>query len=193
MSFARAFLSLLPAAATLTAAAQSPRDVLPVNVRFSATRAQTVSGTCCFYLTGGAADMAFHMLNGFSAAVEVNGNTTSHVTGTSRGLSTVTLLAGPRYTLPFRRVSVAGQALFGAARGFDADFTSGTRSADTATAFGMIGGGFVEVGLSRSLRLRLAQVDYSQTNLPNGTDNRQRNVRFGTGITFDVHLPQNRR
>lgn len=166
---------------------------LAVNLRYSATRAQTIPGTCCFYLLGGAADAALTVLPRVAAVVEAGGGTTARVAGTTRGLSTITLLAGPRYTQPLGRVSVAGQALFGAVRGFDADFTTSARTQDTATAFAYAVGGFVEYRLTRSLTLRPVQVDFLQTNLPNGADNRQRNVRLGAGLTFNISVPQNRR
>ena len=172
---------------------QRPADGPSVNVRFSGTRAQTVAGTCCFYLTGGAADAALPIFPRLSAVVDLTGQTTGRVANTSRGLSTITLLAGPRYSIAPSRVLFAGQALFGAARGFDADFTSGARTADTATAFSMALGGFAEYRLTQSIRLRIVQVDYLQTNLPNGSDNRQRNIRLGAGVTFTVHLPNARR
>lgn len=167
---------------------------LPINVRFAATRANAPPGTCgCFFLVGGAADAAFRVLPGVSVAVEVGGNTVGHVAGTARGLSTITLLAGPRYTVPVGRLALSGQAMFGAARGLDADFSTGTRRTDTATAFGMALGGFAEVHFSHAVSLRVAQVDYVQTNLPNGIDNRQRNIRVGAGVTFRVPLPTSRR
>ncbi len=169
-------------------------DGLPINIRFAATRANAPPGSCgCFFLVGGAADTAFAVLPRVAAVVEVAGNTVDRVAGTTRGLSTITLLAGPRYTLPVRRFALSGQALFGAARGFDADFSTATRRADTATSFGMALGGFAEVRLSRAFRLRIAQLDYVQTNLPNGADNRQRNVRLGAGVTFSVLLRGTRR
>lgn len=179
----------------LTALSQVPASQdLAVNVRFSATRAQTVPGTCCFYLAGGAADAALSVLPHVAAVVEAAGQTASRVAGTSRGLSTITFLAGPRYTQPVGpRFSVAGQALFGAVRGFDADFSTAAGTADTATAFGLALGGYAEYRLSSSLHVRVAQFDYVQTNLPNGADNRQRNIRVGAGITFTVPLPQSRR
>ena len=167
---------------------------LAVGLRYSATRAQTLSGDCCFYLQGGAADVALPVLPHASAVVEVGGGTVSRVVGTNRGLSTITLFAGPRYTQPLgSRFSFSAHALFGAARGFDADFSSAGRASDTATAFGMALGGSAAYSLSRSLSLRVAQVDYLQTNLPNGADNRQRNLRLGAGIVFIIPLPQSRR
>lgn len=170
----------------------SSGPALSANVRVSEVRAQTVPGNCCFYLKGAAADVAFALPSNLSAVIDLGGGTVSQVPGTTRGLSTITLLAGPRYTVPVRRFRIAGQALFGAVRGFDADFTTGSRPGDTATAFGMALGGFAEYQLTRSITLRWAQVDYLQTNLPNGADNRQRNVRLAAGLTFAIHLPSSR-
>lgn len=167
---------------------------LSVGLRYSATRAQTLPGTCCFYLQGGTADAALPVLPHISAVVEAGGATMGRVANTSRGLSTLTLLAGPRYTLATGpRVTLAAQGLFGAVRGFDADFTTANHMQNTATAFAYAVGGFAQYRLASRLRLRLAQVDYLQTNLPNGADNRQRNIRLGAGVTFTVSLPQSRR
>lgn len=183
---------------SLSALAQAPyrgaQPTIPVNVRFSATEANAPPGTCgCFFLTGGAADVAFRLTPTLSAVMEVSGQTVAHVNGTTRGLSTITLLAGPRYTVPMRRVSIAGQALFGAVHGFDAAFTAGPSHNDTSTNFGMALGGFAEINLTQHLALRAAQVDYVQTNLPNGADNRQRNIRLGAGLTLRLPLPASRR
>ena len=179
---------------SLAAHGLAAQIAVPVSVRFAATEANAPPGTCgCFFLTGAAADAAVIFLPRLSAAVEVGGNTVDHVAGTNRGLSTITLLAGPRYTLPLGRLSVSAQTLFGAVRGFDADFVVGAVHADTNTAFGMALGGFAEFRLTPALAVRIAQVDYVQTNLPNGADNRQRNIRVGAGITFRVPLPASRR
>jgi hypothetical protein len=165
---------------------------IPVGIRFVATQAHDTAGTASFFLTGGAADAAVPLLPRFSAAVEIAGTTTSRVPGTSRGLSTITLLAGPRFTQPMRHISLSAQALFGAVHGFDADFTTGTNHADTSTASAFAVGGFIDVPLTRTLTVRAVQIDYLQTQLPNGTDNRQGNLRVGAGLVFNIALPSKR-
>ncbi len=186
-------LSMTGIASAQSAATRSGDGRLPVGIRFVATDAKETPGGASFTLTGGGADVAFHLLPGLSAAVDVAGTTISNVPGTAHGLSTVTLLAGPRYTVPLRRVSFSGQALFGAVHGFGSDFSDGTNQTNSATAFSYSAGGFVEIGLTHSIALRAAQVEYLQTNLPNGADNRQSGVRLGAGIVFRVRLPQSRR
>lgn len=176
------------------AQARSGHEVdLPVAVRFLAAEANAPPGTCgCFWLKGGAIDAALPLLPRLSAAIEVAGVTVDRVPASPRGLSEITLLAGPRYTMPARHASISAQALFGAVRGFDSDFVVGANRADTSTNFAMALGGALEFRVSRHLSLRAAQVDLLQTNLPNGADNRQRNIRVGAGIVLHVPLPASR-
>jgi len=193
---ARSFCTLLSAAALLLGciAVQAqqvsniPAPGLPLAFRFTATEANSPPGSCgCFFLYGGAADIALPLSHSLSADVEIAGNHTRLVPGTLRGLSTITLLAGPRYRIALpRESSVFAQALFGAARGFDAEFRRDNNAVDTATAFGYALGAGYELRLTHTLTLRPAQVEYIQTNLPNGSDNRQRNIRLGAGIV--VHI-----
>lgn len=186
---AAALFVILPCISRAQSLASQRVASIPVSVRFVATQARETVGTSRFFLMGGAADAAVPILPRFSAAVEVAGTTTARAPGTTRGLSTITLLAGPRFTQPVRRASVSVQTLFGAVRGFDADFVTGANRADTSTAFAFAAGGFVDVPLTRTLSLRAVQLDYLQTQLPNGADNRQGGFRVGAGVVFHVKLP----
>ena len=190
--FAVLLTALLPCAAQAQSAASPYGAGIPVSLRFVATRAHETPGAASFFLTGGAADAAIAIVPRLSAAVEVAGTTTAQVPGTSRGLSVITLLAGPRFTQPARHVSLSLQTLFGAARGFDADFSTAAGRSDTSTAFAFAAGGFIDVPLTHSVALRAIQVDYLQTQLPNGADNRQGGLRVGAGIVFHLALPARR-
>ena len=188
------FLLLLSSAGTAFAQARSGERIdIPVGLRFTALEANAPPGTCgCFWLQGGAVDAAVPLLARLSAEVEIAGVTVHRVPASDRGLSEVTLLAGPRYTVPMGRASVSAHALFGAVRGFDADFVVGSNRADTSTNFAMALGVAPEFRLSRRLSLRAAEIDYVQTNLPNGAGDRQRSIRIGAGIVFHVPLPASR-
>ncbi|GAA3766388.1 hypothetical protein [Terriglobus aquaticus] len=166
-----------------------PAHVL-VSLRYSATRANSPPGSCgCFLLQGAALDAALPFTSRLSAVLEAAGNHANVVPGTSRQLSTVTLLAGPRYTAQFGlRHSVFAQGIFGAVRGFDADFRRGNDATDTATAFAYAIGGGYAFRLTHTVELRPIQLDLLQTNLPNGANSRQRNLRFGAGVAFTVPL-----
>ena len=184
--------AVLPAAKTIRSQAATnvgPPRIL-VGLRYAGTRANSPPGSCgCFLLQGGAIDAALPFRAGLAGVLEAAGNHASYVPGTTRELSTVTLLAGPRYTVRLgQRQSIFAQAIFGAVRGFDADFRRGSDATDTATAFAYAVGGAYEVRLTRTIDLRPVQLDLIQTDLPNGADNRQRNLRFGAGISFRVPL-----
>ncbi|SEC64903.1 hypothetical protein [Terriglobus roseus] len=172
---------------------QGQASDIPVALRFVATEANAPPGSCgCFWLKGGAIDAALPLHRRLLAEVELAASTVDRVPATTRGLSEITLLAGPRYTVPLHHATASAHALFGAVRGFDADFVLRANRADTSTNFAMAFGGALELPLSRSFSLRVAEVDFIQTNLPNGANNRQRNIRMGAGIVFHVTLPTGR-
>ena len=186
-------ISLLMGTAWGCLEAQAIRSEPPrvlVGVRYEATRANSPPGSCgCFFVQGGALDAALPLGHHWSAALEAAGGHANFVPGTARQLSTITLLAGPRYTFPLSvRSAIFTQAIFGAVRGFDADFRRSTDIADTATGFAYALGGAFEFRLSQNVLARPAQVDFIQTNLPNGADGRQRDLRFGVGLAFHVTL-----
>ena len=179
----------ISAARSQAAANAGPPHAL-IGLRYAATRASSPPGSCgCFLLQGASMDAALPFRAGVSGVVELSGNHANIVPGTSRQLSTISLLAGPRYRLRLGpRQALFAQGLFGAVRGFDADFRRGTNETDTATGFAYALGGAYEFRLTRTVNLRPIQIELIQTNLPNGADNRQRNVRFGAGVSFRVPL-----
>jgi hypothetical protein len=189
-----ALVSLI-ALAVLPVALHAQSNTLEVNLRYSTTAANAPPGSCgCFFLQGAAIDASVPVLTRLRAVVEIGGSTISHVPASTRGLSEITLLAGPRYSLPTHRMRLNAQALFGAVRGFDSDFIVATNThTDTSTNFAMAIGGSVETPITQSTLLRPIQIDYLQTSLPNGIDNRQQNIRIGAGLTFRIHLPESRR
>ena len=184
----------LPAAAQARPTTGDVPQVL-IGIRYSATRAHSPPGSCgCFLLQGAALDAALPLVSRFSAAIEIAGDHAGVVPSTTRPLSTLTLLAGPRYAFPLgRRQAFFAQGLFGAVRGFDAEFRRGDDAINTATAFAYAVGGAYELRIHQAIALRPVQVDLLQTNLPNGVDNRQRDLRFGAGISFLVPLGSSRR
>jgi hypothetical protein len=159
---------------------------LEVGIGYLGTVSNAPPGTCgCFVLDGGFADVALPITHRWSADVELAGGHAGTVADTTRGLSVVTLLAGPRWEAPMgSRWSVYGEVLFGAARGFDAVFEGTSAFNDTATAFAFEAAGGVDLRLSKKMSVRVLRLDYFQSALPNGADDRQRNLRFGSGVVF---------
>ncbi len=166
-----------------------------LGLRVTVTKANLSPGACgCFWLTGGAGDIAIPLWHAIRGVVEVAGNTTARVPDTTRGLSTITLLAGPQYSLSLpHRQAVSISALGGAVRGFDAEFRRGPVRQDTATAYAFALGGAYAVPLFRHTQLRVIDLQYLRTALPNGSDDRQSGLRIGAGLVFRAALPSRTR
>lgn len=109
-------------------------------------------------------------------------------------------LAGPTATARFGRNSVFAHALFGAAHsslgaGVSLPFISGISTGLTsATGFAMAFGGGVDIGLTKRIAIRAAQIDYVRTQfstsdallvgLSSSTGARQNSWRYSAGIVF---------
>ena len=180
--------ALIVAPCCLSQAVGNRPPAIEVSVGYLAQFSNSPPGACgCFVLQGGYADVGLPVHGRFQAVLELDGVTAGSVPEASRGLSVVTLAVGPKFRQPVgSRLSIFGQALLGAARGFDAEFIGSGPGRDTATSFALLAGGGVDFALGRRLSLRPVRVDLISTRLANGSDNAQRNVRIGGGIVFHL-------
>jgi hypothetical protein len=87
---------------------------------------------------------------------------------------------------------VFGQALVGAAHGFDSLFPQHKTNTTTssANAFAFDAGGGVEIPLNKFIAVRPAQVDYLYTTFPNAVNGWQNNLRVGGGLVLRFPRPQ---
>jgi hypothetical protein len=110
------------------------------------------------------------------------------------GLGKVAFMVGPRYTLNTSRYTekltkkhgteVFGEWLVGGAHAFDSTFP-GTNSVQTsAGAFSMQVGGGVDVAIKNGFGIRVIELDYVHTNLPNNAANSQNDVRAAFGVSW---------
>jgi outer membrane immunogenic protein len=177
---------LLPVAAM--AATPAPAQSTPtaeVAVTYNWVRTNAPPKDCgCFSMNGGSGSFAYNFTHKWSAVGEVGATNNGNVDSTGLGLTLAEFLAGGRYTLRnHSRLQPFGQVLLGAAH------TSGSLSPDqiglgAATSFAMTAGGGVDVNLSRRVALRAIQADYFLTMLPNGSSDRQNNLRLSAGLAF---------
>jgi hypothetical protein len=101
---------------------------------------------------------------------------------------------GPVVRIPFHRVTVFGEVLFGGAHtdGYgnlerSIDLGGGTLPvAGTQSPFAMAAGGGVDLKVSKRVAIRLAEVDYFLTRYTNPitSTNNQNNLRYLAGIVF---------
>lgn len=159
---------------------------MEVTLAYSADRTNTAPGTCgCFWMQGAKAEANMYFGRGLSLVAELGGAHASNVSVAGAGLSLVTYLFGPRYSIGrTRRFTPFVQFLAGGVHGFDAFFPNSTGQNLNPDAFAFAAGGGMNVALSRHLALRAMQADYLQTDLPNNASNRQNHLRIAAGVVL---------
>lgn len=183
-----------------TLAVAASAQVIPgaINVRYSEQLSNAPAGNCgCFHLEGFATDADWGLLGSstshrtsLSLAADVGVEHAGAVPKSPYGLTLTTLAAGPRLWFPVRRTHLFGQMLFGFAHGFNSEFPQGNTLVPSASSFALDLGGGADYVLTHSISVRMVQVDYLRTSLPNISTNWQNNLRLGAGITF--HFPRPR-
>lgn len=189
MQKARTILAALLCLPALCAA-QSHGIPQTVNLRYSAQISNVSPGSCgCFTLQGVAGDAywglrTFHAPVGLGLAADAGVEHAGTVGNANYGLTLTTVTAGPRFTLPAHRMQIFGQALFGFAHGSGSQFPQGNTLVPSANSFAYELGGAVDYAINNRLSLRVAQLDFLRTGLPNTTNNWQNNLRAGAGLTM---------
>jgi hypothetical protein len=160
-------------------------------VTFNLERADVLPTECCFWMKGGAADVAVTFWKGLGLAATVTGD---HVSNYASGydVNKIAFMAGPRYTRSLRsRFQVYGDGLFGEVHAFDGTFPSAATLESTAGSFSLQTGGGVNMFVSRSFGIRLIEADYVRTLLPNGSANVQNDMQLDFGVTYHIgHGPR---
>jgi outer membrane immunogenic protein len=147
-----------------------------------------VGGCGCFGLYGGGLTLAFPIAHGPVALVgDASTGQNTSITANNYHLTLSTFTAGARYTPDLRiaRFHPFAQAMAGVAHASQ-DLVKGSNASvpNAAATFALDAGGGVDLDLSRSFRLRLAQASYSMTTFDNGSNNRQNNLRLSAGLVF---------
>jgi hypothetical protein len=175
-------------------AAQTPGLPQQINVRYDAQISNAPAGTCgCFTLQGGAADANWRLIGidkqraalGFVADVGVEH--TGTVDNANYGLTFSTFTFGPRLTARVKKVKAFGQALFGLAHGSGSQFPQGNSLVSGASSFALNVGGGADYRINPLISVRVVQLDYIRSQLPNATSDWQNNLRVGAGLTFNLH------
>ena len=141
-------------------------------------------------LNGGSGSFAINANKWLGIVADVGGYHNGDINNSKVSGTLISYLFGPRISL---RNSTAWtpffHALFGGAHA-SANLTSqGGPSSATRNAFAMVGGGGLDVNISKHISLRVVQAEYFLTNftVPSGTAftlNRQNNFRLSTGLVF---------
>jgi peptidoglycan-associated lipoprotein len=175
----------------LSSAAQ--KQLLPssAGLRYSEQVSNGPAGSCgCFTMQGMAADSTWTIRQLPSGGIlNLTGDfgleNTPNIHGDGYGLTLTTYTAGPRFTFATPSSHPFVQALFGLAHGTDSEFpSSGNNLKTSANSFALDLSAGLDYTVLHHLSLRVAQVDYLRTALPNNSNNWQNNLRISAGITL---------
>lgn len=166
------------------AAAQNA-PAIELGMDYNYVRTNAPPGGCgCFSMNGGDGWIAFKFAHSVAAVAQLAVQHASNIGG-STDLTLTSYLFGPRYSRAVtKRVVPFGQVLLGGTHA-DGSLAPGSDGvAGTPNAFALSAGGGMDVGVSRRLAIRPADVEYFLTRFANGVNDHQNNFRFSAGVVF---------
>lgn len=184
------------ALAALSAQAQQlhadTRPELDVAFTYTAQRGNTTGGNA-FWMQGGNAQISSIMYRGLGVVADATATRVSRMNGTGVNLTLITTTFGPRYTitLPSHRSSshqlqIFGEATGGIVNGLDSSFPSSAGVQSNAGGTAVQVGGGADLTVSRHVALRLIQVHWLRTWMPNAYTGSQNNVTAGAGVIVRI-------
>jgi peptidoglycan-associated lipoprotein len=157
-----------------------------VSLGYDYLRANAPPGQCgCFSMNGFSGEFATGVGHGFSMVADVGGYHQGNVNSSGLSLWVVSYLFGPR--LSYRRSkhwTPFAQFLAGGAHGSGTLYGTTAGASGSANAFSLSAGGGLDWNATRHLSMRLFQVEYLNTRLPNASNNIQNNLRVTAGVVF---------
>jgi outer membrane protein OmpA-like peptidoglycan-associated protein len=145
-------------------------------------------GVCqCFGLQGGYFSVDFGIDKWVSIEAEVTGQHGNDISALGQDLTLFTFAAGPKIHHQIGKFEPFGQVLVGGARGSDSYFPTATSSNPTATSFAVTLGGGLDYLFSKHFSVRIFDVQFLKTELPNGVNNEQDQLMGSAGIVYRFH------
>jgi outer membrane immunogenic protein len=152
-----------------------------VGFNYNYIHANAPPGQCgCFSLNGGSATFVFNLKPQWAAMADITVAHSNNVNDTGQDITLIHYLFGMRYTKrDHTRYVPYAQALFGGAKE-DVNFQFDINR----NAFGLLGGGGVTTRLRDHLGWTIGEVDWVYTQVPNGENDRQNDLRVSTGLIY---------
>jgi peptidoglycan-associated lipoprotein len=136
-----------------------------------------------FTTQGGAAEVNYSFFHGLGATASVLGLHADSI-GSGVPVNMVIVTFGPSYTYSHRRANLFVHGLVGRVNAFDGLYPQGGGASSSANSLALQAGGGIDVGLSRHVAVRLVQLDYVRTQLPNSLTSVQNSMRLGVGMVL---------
>jgi len=154
---------------------------IQLGLNYNYFHANAPPGQCgCFGLNGGSATFLYNITPAWSAVADIALAHANNVDNTGQNITIFNYLFGPRYSWRnSSRFVPYGQALLGGAKeDVNIEFDI------NRNAFGIAAGGGVTTQIKPRLGFTIVQADWVYTRIPNAVNNRQNDVRIGTGLTY---------
>jgi hypothetical protein len=164
-------------------------------VTYAPERAQVMPNQCCFWMQGGGVDASATLWKRLGIAASLTGDHAADVTS-GVDVNKISYMGGPRYTYtalanhagaaPTLRYQIFGQGLFGGVHGFNGLYPTSSSTTSSANAFALEAGGGFNYYVTRNWGLRVLEVDYVRTQMPNHAADVQNDLHLGFGITYHI-------
>ncbi len=189
-SIVRLLLVVVALPAVLSARAEQPLPLgqLDLGVTYAASHANFVPGTT-FWLQGGGLEARRPRPLRPRRRRRLRRPARRRQRPSTVPINLFTDTFGPRYTRLVARRSrhplfLFGQGLIGEAHGFKGTYPGPNGTTSNALSFALQLGGGADLALSPHLTLRVAQLGWLRTQLPNNGSNVENEMRVGAGIVF---------
>ncbi len=178
-------------AALLLGAALGYGQGMEASAGYTYIRANAPPGQCgCFNMNGLSGEFAARLRYGFSIVGDIGADRQGDVDASGQSLWLVNYLVGPRISYrkskrvtPFAQFLVGGAhatgTIYGTAATSSAPATSGS-----ANGFAFSTGGGLDYNLTKHFAIRMFQLEYLNTRLPNTVNGFQNNLRITAGVVF---------
>jgi hypothetical protein len=178
----------------VSSAAHAQRGAVDFGMVYTQERSKFVgsSPNDYFYLRGATLDLGYSLWHGIGVTGSATGLAGTNLQ-TNIDIHHVEMLGGVRYTHNLGHITPTVWArkggIFLQAKGGYTFATSGLYPvngvvATSASALTYVGGGGINFHVYERFDVRLAEVDYVISHLPNGGTNQQNTLRFGAGLNF---------
>jgi outer membrane immunogenic protein len=155
---------------------------IELSAGYTLLRANAPPGQCsCAALNGGYGSLVVNMPHGLSLVADLAAAHRSQISNTAQNITVFNYLFGPRFSLRSgsHRFVPYVQALGGRSQE-----ESNYVFIQTSTALAFSAGGGLSTVLSRRIGWNVVEADWIHSQLPNGLNNRQNDLRISSGITF---------
>jgi outer membrane immunogenic protein len=186
-------LGMASAQTTPSHAVRSHAFPVDLAVVYNAERGRVVSADCgCFWLQGLGLNANVGLWHGWGIAADMNGGRASNI-APDVSLAKINYFFGPRYMLSLPRwkdaresPSLFGEFLLGGVHAFDTVIPSAGAVKNSANALAFQAGGGATAWFAPHLGVRVIELDYIYSQLPNASSSRQNDFRIATGIVWRI-------